>query len=193
MPWEKTFDTDVALTKAMEAFWSRGYEATSISDLVARMGINRGSLYDTFGDKRSLFMSALRAYGAVHLHDWTAALTRAHGPRGAILAAFERAVGAALEGGGRDGCLLINTALELSPHDKEVADFVGTCLADMEAFFRDRIEQAQAAGDIPGHVAPVETARALLGLFVAIRVFARSRPDEPLLRSLTDQAEALLQ
>jgi TetR/AcrR family transcriptional repressor of nem operon len=89
--------------------------------------------------------------------------------------------------------LLINTALELSPHDKEVADFVGTCLADMEAFFRDRIEQAQAAGDIPGHVAPVETARALLGLFVAIRVFARSRPDEPLLRSLTDQAEALLQ
>jgi TetR/AcrR family transcriptional repressor of nem operon len=73
MPWEKTFDTDVALTKAMEAFWSRGYEATSISDLVERMGINRGSLYDTFGDKRSLFMSALRAYGAVHLHDWTAA------------------------------------------------------------------------------------------------------------------------
>ncbi len=192
MPWEKNFDANEALTKAMHAFWSRGYEATSISDLVESMGINRGSLYATFGDKRSLFIQSLRQYSAVHLHDWVAALTEAHGPREAIIAAFERAVTTAVEDGSRDGCLAINTALELSPHDEEVSEFVDNCLVEMETFFRDRIEQGQAAGEIPGHVAPVDTARALLGLFVAIRVFSRSRPKGPLLRSLANQAEAML-
>ena len=143
MPWEKNFDADQALTKAMGAFWSRGYEATSISDLVGCMGINRGSLYATFGDKRSLFIRALRHYGAVYLGQWVDALTKAHGPRGAIIAAFERAAAAALEDDARDGCLLINTALELSPHDGEVAEFVGACLTEMEGFFRGRIEAAQ--------------------------------------------------
>ncbi|MCH8858951.1 MAG: helix-turn-helix transcriptional regulator, partial [Proteobacteria bacterium] len=116
----KNFDAHEALTKAMHAFWSRGYEATSISDLVECMGIHRGSLYATFGDKRSLFLRALRHYGATHLDDWVAALTQAHGPRGAIIAAFDRVVATALEGGSRDGCLVINTALELSPHDEEI-------------------------------------------------------------------------
>ena len=192
MPWEKNFDTKEALTKAMHSFWSRGYESTSISDLVECMGINRGSLYATFGDKRSLFMRALRQYAKVHLHDWVAALTRAHGPRGAIIAAFDRAVATAVEDGSRDGCLLINTALELSPHNEEVSEFVGGCLNDMETFFRDRIDQGKAAGEISDHVASVDTARSLLSLFVAIRVFSRSRPEEPLLRSVSNQAEALL-
>lgn len=192
MPWEKSFDTNEALTSAMQAFWSHGYEATSIGDLVACMGINRGSLYATFGDKRSLFLQALRHYGAIYLRDWVAALSRAHGPRDAIIAAFERAAAATGEDGSRDGCLLINTALELSPHDQEVSDYVADCLAEMEGFFRDAIERGQAADEIPLHVAPVDTARSLLGLFVAIRVFSRSRPEAPLLQSVVNQAVALL-
>jgi TetR/AcrR family transcriptional repressor of nem operon len=192
MPWEKNFDTDEALTRAMHAFWARGYEATSISDLVACMGINRGSLYATFGDKRSLFIQALRHYRAVHLHDWVAALSRAHGPRDTIIAAFDQAIATVVEGGSRDGCLLVNTALELSPHDEEVSEFVSACLIEMEAFFRNTIEHGQAAGEIPARVAPVVMARSLLSLFVAIRVFSRSRPDESLLRSVADQARAML-
>ncbi len=192
MPWEKSFDADDALTKAMFAFWSRGYEATSISDLVRCMGINRASLYATFGDKRSLFLRAMRHYGVVYLRHWVDALSTAHGPRGAIIAAFDGAVATALTDGARDGCLLINTALELSPHDAEVSEFVGGCLTEMESFFRGRIEQGQAAGEIPASVAPLDTARALLSLFVAIRVFARSRPEESLLRSVANQAEAML-
>lgn len=192
MPWEKNFDANETLTKAMHAFWSRGYEATSISDLVECMGINRGSLYATFGDKRSLFIRSLRQYSAVHLHDWIATLSQAHGPRRAIISAFDRAVASVVEGGFRDGCFLINTALELSPHDEQVSEIVRNCLIEMETFFRDRIEQGQSEGDIPDHVAPVDTARSLLSLFVAIRVFSRSRPEEALLRSVTNQAEALL-
>lgn len=73
MPWEKQFDVDDALTKAMHAFWARGYEATSIRDLVDRMGINRGSIYATFGDKRSLFIQALRHYDTRHREAWLGA------------------------------------------------------------------------------------------------------------------------
>ena len=76
MPWKKQFDTDEALAKAMNAFWARGYEATSVQDLVACMGINRGSLYATFGDNRQLFIQALRRYDAQHREAWVAALEK---------------------------------------------------------------------------------------------------------------------
>lgn len=192
MPWEKQFDTDEALRKAMTTFWARGYEATSIQNLVDCMGINRGSLYATFGDKRGLFIQALRRYDAIHRQAWVTALARSGSPRKAIEAAFEGAIAAVLESGSRDGCFLVNTALELSPHDEEVAEIVGHGLVEMEAFFREMIEKGQASGEIPPHVAAADTARALLGLFVGLRVLSRSRPEKSLLRSIASQAEALL-
>ena len=192
MPPEKQFNTDEALGKAMSAFWARGYEATSIQDLVDCMGVNRGSLYATFGDKRSLFVHALRRYDAVHRKAWIAALVAAKSPRAAIMGAFEGAISAVLDAGSRDGCLLVNTALELSPHDREISEVVSQALSGMEGFFREMIEKGQASGEIPSAVAPVDTARALLGLFIGLRVLARSRPDEALLRSVANQAEAQL-
>ena len=192
MPWEKQFDRDEALSKAMNAFWARGYDATSMQDLVDCMGVNRGSLYATFGDKRSLFIAALRRYDARYREAWVARLVATHGPRASITAAFDEAISAVLDDGSSDGCLLVNTALELSPHDKEISAIVDTGLSAMESFFRDRIEQGQAAGEIPQHLAPVDTARGLLSLFIGLRVLARARPDEPLLRSVANQANALL-
>ena len=192
MPWEKQFDIDSALAKAMQIFWSRGYEATSVQDLVDGMGINRGSLYATFGDKRSLFLQALRRYDTIHREAWVTSLSSTNSPRSAILNAFEDAVSAVLTNKSRDGCLLVNTALELSPHDKEISGIVAHGLAEMEAFFRRMIENGQSAGEIPPHVAAEETARTLLGLFVSLRVFSRSRPEEELLRSIVTQAGSLL-
>jgi TetR/AcrR family transcriptional repressor of nem operon len=193
MPWEKQFDVDAALTKAMQAFWARGYEATSMQDLVSCMGINRGSLYATFGDKRSLFIQALRRYDAVHRQAWVAALGETASPRQAILTAFEAVVASVLKDGARDGCLLVNTALELSPHDPEISAIVRAGLAEMEGFFRHMIENGQAAGEIPTGLDAVETARALLGLFIGLRVLSRSRPERALLRAIARQAEALLE
>jgi TetR/AcrR family transcriptional repressor of nem operon len=192
MPAEKQFDVDVALTRAMTRFWAQGYEATSIQDLVAAMGINRGSLYATFGDKRRLFLEALRKYDHEYRDRGLSALAANNGPRAAILAAFEGAI-EATAGGNRDGCLLVNTALELSPHDREVAAVVAEGLRETERFFRDMIEGGQAQGEIPAELGAEETARALLGLFVGLRVLSRSRPEPPLLRALADQASALLQ
>ena len=192
MPWEKQFDHDEALSNAMGAFWAHGYEATSMQDLVDCMGINRGSLYATFGDKRSLFLEALRRYDAVYREEWITQLVKSMGPRAAIDAAFDAAIGAVLDAGSSDGCLLVNTALELSPHDEEISAIVDHGLAEMEAFFRDMVEQGQAAGEIPSHVVPVDAARGLLGLFIGLRVLSRSRPEASVLRSVANQAAALL-
>ena len=71
MPWEKSFDEDAVLGRAMEAFWARGYAGTSMRDLVARMGVGRASIYATYGNKRSLFIKALKRYDSRHRRDWT--------------------------------------------------------------------------------------------------------------------------
>ena len=192
MPWEKQFNTDDALMKAMEAFWARGYEATSVQDLVDCMGVNRGSLYATFGDKHSIFVEALRRYDAIHREAWIAGLAKSTSPRKAIIGAFEEAIAAAVERGSRDGCLLVNTALELSPHDEEVAEIVSHGLAEMEGFFREMIEEGQRQGEIDQSVHSVDTARSLLSLFIGLRVLSRSRPEAELLRSIAKHADALV-
>lgn len=192
MPWQKTFDSDATLQKAMEAFWARGYEATSMQDLVDCMGIGRGSLYATFGDKRTLFIQALRRYDQRHRRDWTARLAAEASPRAAILAVFDEVIQGALAGDGRKGCLLVNTALELSAHDEQVAGIVSQGLTEMEAFFADRLVRAKTTGEVPEHVIPGETAKALLALLVGMRVFTRARPERALLTAVATQAQALI-
>ena len=192
MPWEKQFSTDEALTKAMHAFWAHGYDATSMQDLVAFMGINRASIYATFGDKRSLFVEALRAYDERHRAAFLERLRQRRAGKTAIVEAFGEVIAAALDGGSRDGCLLVNTALELSPHDEAVAEIVSTGLRQVETFFHDMIKAGQALGEIPLSVDPAATSQALLSLFIGLRVLTRSRPEKALFKSIARQAEAML-
>jgi TetR/AcrR family transcriptional repressor of nem operon len=192
MPWEKQFDVDAALGRAMEAFWSQGYEATSTQDLLARMGINRGSLYDTFGSKRELFLKALKHYQATYQGPKVAAAARGRTPRETIGALFDSLVSEALGDTGRCGCLLVNTALELAPHDAEIARVVAAGLRDIESFFRATIENGQEIGEIPRRVEAAEVARALLGMMVGLRVLARSLPDKPVLDAIATRAKAML-
>jgi TetR/AcrR family transcriptional repressor of nem operon len=193
MPWEKQFDVDAALDRAMEGFWSQGYEASSTQDLLARMGINRGSLYDTFGSKRELFLAALRRYEAAYQRPKIAAAAHGRTPRETIRALFGGLVEEASGPSGRRGCFLVNTALELAPHDDEVAAIVGAGFAGIEDFFRATIEAGQGSGEIPGNLDAAETARALLALLIGLRVLARGRPEKPLLESVAAQAMALLE
>ncbi len=192
MPWEKQFSTDEVLTKAMHAFWARGYEATSMQDLVASMGINRASIYATFGDKHSLFVQALRTYDERHRAAFLERHREQHPGKAAIVGAFGEVIASALDGGSRDGCLLVNTALELSPHDEAIAEIVSAGLRQVETFFHDMIKTGQALGEIPLSVDAKRTAQALLSLFIGLRVLTRSRPEKALLTSIARQAEAML-
>ena len=192
MPWQKQFDEKEALDKAMQAFWARGYEATSIQDLVDAMGLHRGSIYGAFGDKRQLFLKALAHYEVEHRRAWLASLRNHHGPRAAVMAVFEGAIGAALSDRSRSGCLLVNTAIELSPHDEEIAEAVATGLEETEEYFRSLIVEGKKRGEIKPRVDPTQAARALLGLLVGLRVLSRGRPEPALLEAIAEQAEAVL-
>ena len=192
MPRTKQFDTDEVLVKAMNQFWRYGYQATSMQDLVDCMGLGRGSLYLAFGDKHSLFVQVLRHYDRIWRKDPQTELARLSSPRRAVLDMFEAAIRVAVVDGSRDGCLLINTALELSPHDKQVGVIVACAFAETEAFLRASIKRGKALGEISQDVDPRRTASSLLTLFIGLRVLVRSRPEEPLLRSIVRQAEELL-
>ena len=174
----------------MSAFWRHGYDATSMEDLMDCMGIGRASIYNAFGNKRALFLSALEYYvcngGALQ------GVRMPDSPRLAIVTAFRTIVERAVTGESCDGCLVVNTALELAPHDDEIAQIVNGIFVQQEALFRTYLEQAMACGEVPQTLDPSRTAQTLLALSIAVLVLARSRPDEPLLRSIEHQVQALL-
>ena len=193
MSRKKEFDVDTVLHKAMLAFWDRGYEATSLNDLLDCMGIQRASLYNAFVDKHTLFLDTLRRYESVVRQADIAKRLKMSSPRQAILSLFDDTITVVVEHGARNGCCLINTALELSPHDEEVAEFIRKALTHMEQqFFRKLIEKGRANGEIDKSVLPAQTARALLSLFIGLIVLSRSRPEKLLLQSIAHQAETLL-
>jgi len=192
MPWEKTYTESDVLDRAMKAFWAHGYEATSMNDLVKATGINRGSIYSAFHDKHTLFVRALQHYDRHHRADFLAKIQQFNNPRQAILMVFEAATRARTGEQSPSGCLLVNTALELSDHDPEVAGIVRKSLVEVEKFFQLMIEKGQADGTISQTRIPTETAQALLGLFMGLRVLSRSRPDISLLTTISKQAAMLL-
>src|SRR5919106_1334524 len=108
MARHKEFDRDEALHRAMEVFWSRGYEAASVGDLVKHMGINRQSLYDTFGDKHALYLAALDRYPEVEGRKMFELLERPGSVKRALRNLFEGVVACALGEGERRGCFVGN-------------------------------------------------------------------------------------
>ncbi len=192
MPWEKTYNEEEVLTRAMEAFWARGYEATSMSDLVKATGINRGSMYAAFNDKRTLFIRALTHYDQRHRAEYLRSVRASSAPRIAIITAFEDAIATAGDGTDRRGCLLVNTSLELSPHDAEIDNIVRASFNEVELFFRRNVEDGQAAGEIDPTIDAVHVGRALLGLFIGLRVLMRSKPEAGVMTSILAQAKTMV-
>lgn len=186
MPWEKRFDVGETLTRAMHAFWTRGYEATSVQDLVAATGVNRASLYATYGDKRALFLAALRKYdGEVRGHTLQE-LARVHAPAEAIGALFDKFIGQTAVPGNNWGCFIINTALELAAHDAEIADVVNAAQDEIEAFFLAMIRKGQAIGEFdPNRNAGLLAHQALASL-LGLLVMIRSRPERDYLDGVRD-------
>ena len=190
MPWEKSYEETEVLDGAMRAFWARGFAATSVADLVTATGINRGSLYAAFTDKRGLFLRALAHYDDRHRARFLDQIARTHPPREAIIEAFRRA--ALPDADVPPGCLLINTALEMSPHDPEIGAFVQARLRAVEDFFCDRIKAARKAGSLRPDLPPRRTAKGLLGLFLGLRVLCRATPGRATTDEIITQARRML-
>jgi TetR/AcrR family transcriptional repressor of nem operon len=193
MARQKAFDEDAAIDAAVDCFWARGYEPTSVRDLVQRMGIGAASLYNAYGDKRALFTAALARYADRTLRARVARLEAAGRPKEAIAAFFAEIIDRSLADRGRRGCLLVNSALEVASHDAALGKVVTGYLDEIRGFFRRAIVAAQAAGQVPASLDPDETAHHLQGVVLGIRVLARTRPDRRTLESIARPALRLLE
>lgn len=192
MPWEKTFDEDEAIGKAMKVFWEKGYEPASMANLIEGTGITRGSLYNAFGGKEKLFVKSLQKYDKDNRRAFLAELEAMDDPKRAITVFFDSLVAQTIADPEKKGCFLINTASELSAHGEEVNDIVRNGLREIQGFFRRSIEVAQARKQVPATLDPEATAKGLMAMIVAIRVLGRGMFDESSLKTIAAQAQLLL-
>ena len=147
-PRAKEFDPDVVLDKAMDLFWEKGYEATSIKNLVDQMGINRFSLYSTFGDKHKLFLSACDRYRGIMEENGLGVLESSDSGLSSIRQYFNDMVDRYTDESGSKGCFMTNSTVELAPHDAEAAETTGAYLFRQQQAFYKALGRAQETGEL---------------------------------------------
>ncbi|MFI5001871.1 MAG: TetR/AcrR family transcriptional regulator [Reyranellales bacterium] len=188
----KAFNEEKAIDSAVDCFWARGYEATSVRDLADRMGIGGASLYNAYGDKRALFEKALERYANRSMRERIARLEARHRPKQAIRAFLEEIIERSLADPDRKGCLLVNSALDVAPHDAVIGKVVAAYLDEIRAFFRRNVLAALAADQVPQKIDADEVSGHLLGVLLGIRVLARTGARRKLLEGVARPALALL-
>ena len=180
------------LDAAIECFWRRGLEATSVRDLAEATGVNQPSLYNAFGNKRELFVQALERYATRSMRERIERLEEKYPPREAIRAFFRELVSRTLSDPDHRGCLIVNSALEVAPHDAELRAVIASYLGEIEAFFGRCLDQLRESGDLSSRLDPKDTSRLFLGVLLGVRVAARAKPELALLEGMVRPALALL-
>ncbi len=188
----KAFDEEHAIDAAVDCFWAHGYEATSVRDLAERMGIGGASLYNAYGDKRALFVKSLERYANRSMRARIANLEADHRPKEAIRAFLAEIIDRSLKDPDRKGCLLVNSALDVAPHDAAIGKVVASYLDEIRGFFRRNVLAARAAGQVPKKIDADEVSGHLLGVLLGIRVLARTGARRNLLEGVARPALDLL-
>ncbi|MGD1877400.1 MAG: TetR/AcrR family transcriptional regulator [Kiloniellaceae bacterium] len=180
----REFEREEVVQKALAVFWRQGYQATSVQDLVAATGLNRGSLYDTFGDKHGLFLAAVEHYRTTVTAQRLDRLEQPGPAREKIATFFRDMVEFSVGEGRLLGCLMTNSAIELAPHDRDTRLAVAANMGAMEAAFRRLLTRARKAGEIAADKSPTDLARFLTATANGLRVMAKVTPDRATLRSV---------
>jgi TetR/AcrR family transcriptional repressor of nem operon len=172
----KEFDEDEVLLKAMRLFWKQGNEKTSMMDLVTHMGVHKRSMYDSFGDKHSLYIKALKRYIGMVEKSVERIMDGTRSAEEAIRLWLELAI-MPKEEELPNGCLLVNTAVELSPHDSESRAYVNQVFAHSEQFIRKLIETGQQSGEIDKTLEAEWLSYYFINAFTGLRVTAKMTDD----------------
>lgn len=186
----RSFDEAAALDAATDLFWRNGYAATSVRDLGSAMGLGLPSLYNAFGDKHALFTRCLDRYLDGSMRARIRRLDATNSPREAIATFLEEIVARSLAD--PRGCFLVNSALEVAPHDEAVRAAIAARLGELEGFFLRTVRAGQADGSVSRFRPAEDLARLLLAAVMGLRVLARLRPEAELLRGAARQALATL-
>lgn len=182
----KSFDTQVALERAMEVFWTHGYEATSVQALVEAMGISRASMYDTFGDKHALFAAVIDHYQCTI----TCGIERKLDVPGSPLAAIRRCLASLADESrcGCRGCLGTTAAVEMAQHDPVVCEAVKGIFRTIEKSFHDALRRAVAAGELDPGADTRARARFLTGTVQGLFVMGKAAASRAVMRDIVEVA-----
>ncbi|WP_280339179.1 TetR/AcrR family transcriptional regulator [Nocardia neocaledoniensis] len=188
----KEFDPEVVLDRALDLFWQRGYETTSLADLTEHLGIARGCIYATYGNKHALFMKALRRHLEIVDARITVALSRPGPAVPAVIALIDEFVRDSCRPDRFLGCLVTNAAVELAARDADVARLVESSWARTEAAFAGALARAVAQGELRPDADPRALARFLLVFFQGVWVLERAPDSAARLRDAARVAKSVL-
>lgn len=187
----KQFDTNLALEQAMKVFWAHGYEAASLTELIQEMGIGKKSLYDTFGNKQSLFLKALEYYANTTLRDIRDRL-RADGSPLHNLKQLLRDWQEMHGQPGSCGCMLGTNIADFNTNDEAIAKIMRFYLQQVEDVFAATLIRAQAAREISPEAMPHNLARLLLCMTQGVALLGRVMDDDTTLEGAVTSAISLL-
>jgi TetR/AcrR family transcriptional repressor of nem operon len=182
------FDVDEALDAALELFWQRSYEGTSIQALCRAMDLQPGSVYAVFGSKRDLFVSALRRYAGTVSAEAVDRINSAPSGLQGLRDYFGHLVDAMVEGKRARGCLVTNSLIEFATRDPELAGMFELHLARLQTSFAAALARARAAGELRPGAGP-DSAGLLVAVVQGMNVMAKGRPGR---RALQDVVDATL-
>jgi len=185
----KEFETTRALRIAMEVFWRHGYENTSLELLMSEMGVAKQSLYDTFGDKRSLYFKAM----ALYREETNTSLRRVLASSSTIKQGFTkilRSLIAETREQHARGCLLLSANMERAVDDQEIAQFLQENQEEVESIFVEALRRAKSNGEIAPSEDPEAMARFLIVVIQGMRAMARLKSDRPAMRQIAKLALA---
>lgn len=174
----KDFDETEVLAKAIKLFWQKGYNGTSMQDLVEGLGISRSSLYDTFGDKHQLYLKALQSYKQTEAAKRDEILHSSLPAKAAIRQLMDLTILEMIRDKQHKGCFLINSAVETAAHDKETNAIICQNEEQLENAFFEVIRTGQSKGEISGKHDPRGLARFLLNTIVGLRVTGKTATDK---------------
>ncbi|MBF2709436.1 TetR/AcrR family transcriptional regulator [Flavobacterium soyangense] len=166
----KNFNQEEILDKAVELFWINGYNATSANDLVENLGLSRSSLYDTFGDKRTLFVKSLQRYRSKIVNNMLFLVEHSTDIKKTIEEVFKLVIEQDIHSKISKGCFMVNSAIELSACDEEIALIVMANQTDIVSTFEIAILKGQNLGQITTNFNANHLANFLYNSISGIRV-----------------------
>jgi TetR/AcrR family transcriptional regulator, transcriptional repressor for nem operon len=174
----KTFDEEAVLDKAMQFFWRQGYNGTSPQEILDELGLSRSSLYDTYGDKRSLFLSALMRYRNTVTGQVIQTLENGENVPETLKSLFIVSKNSCFLDEDKRGCFMVNSIMELATHDTEVAEIVKENREALENAFTAAIKRGQEAGQISRDNTARSMARFVMNNLWGLTAHAKSGADK---------------
>ncbi|KIC93975.1 TetR/AcrR family transcriptional regulator [Flavihumibacter solisilvae] len=193
MPKEVMFDEETALQKAKELFWRKGYNGTSMDELTKAMGLSRSSIYNTFGDKQSLFIQSLNHYKKSQHDKLMQSLVKYDSPLKKLQAIFRVSIDELIKDTDRKGCLIVNTTTELANLENNISVFAKGNLEDHEKFLQDLVKKGQQSGEINKSIPSLALARHLFNSLIGLKVMAQTTGDKKTLDDIAKVSLSVLQ